>query len=428
MAGDWRLRPLGELTENLDSIRVPVKEADRRSGPYAYYGASGVVDYVDDYLFDGEYLLIAEDGENLRTRTTPIAFLARGKFWVNNHAHIVRGNSEADTRFLMYALAGTDISGYLTGSTMPKLTQGNMNHIPVPAPPPDLQRAIAHILGTLDDKIELNRRTNKTLEEIARALFKSWFVDFDPVRARAEGRDSGLPKPISDLFPGSFGDSELGKIPEGWTVKACGDVADRIAMGPFGSSIKVETFVPNGVPIISGQHLRGLMLEDTTFNFVAPEHALKLSKANVTSGDVVFTHAGNIGQVAFIPDNARYTRYVISQRQFFLRCDRSQMTPAYLTLYFGSETGRQRLLANTSSSGVPSIARPVTYLRSLSLVVPPRTVLEAFDRLVQPLFKRMRHNKDSSRTLAALRDALLPKLISGELRVKDAERHIEAQT
>src|SRR2546427_12591498 len=134
MAGEWRDRLLGELTENFDSVRVPVKEADRRPGPYPYYGASGVVDYVDKFLFDGEYLLIAEDGENLRTRTTPVAFMARGKFWVNNHAHIVRGNNEADTRYLMYALRATDVTGYLTGSTMPKLTQGSLNRIPVPAP------------------------------------------------------------------------------------------------------------------------------------------------------------------------------------------------------------------------------------------------------------------------------------------------------
>src|SRR3972149_6717475 len=115
MVGEWRERSLGELTENFDSLRVPVKEADRGVGPYPYYGASGIVDYVDKFLFDGEYLLIAEDGENLRTRNTPVAFLARGKFWVNNHAHIVRGNSEAHTRFLMYALSRANISGYLTG-------------------------------------------------------------------------------------------------------------------------------------------------------------------------------------------------------------------------------------------------------------------------------------------------------------------------
>ena len=218
----WSENLLGELTDNFDSIRVPVKQADRRAGPYPYYGASGIVDNIDDYLFDGEYLLIAEDGENLRTRNTPIAFLADGKFWVNNHAHIVRGNYKANTRYLLYALSALDISGYLTGSTMPKLTQGNMNRIRVSAPPLPEQRAIAHTLGTLDDKIELNRRMNETLEAMASALFKSWFVDFEPVRAKMEGRDTGLPKHIADLFPERMVDSELGEIPEGWEISTIG--------------------------------------------------------------------------------------------------------------------------------------------------------------------------------------------------------------
>ena len=100
----WEYYSLSDLTDNFDSIRVPVKEADRKKGQYPYYGASGIIDMVDGYLFEGEYLLVAEDGENLRSRKTPIAFIAKGKFWVNNHAHIVRGNKKGNTRFLMYAL------------------------------------------------------------------------------------------------------------------------------------------------------------------------------------------------------------------------------------------------------------------------------------------------------------------------------------
>ena len=241
MAGEWTERLLGELTDNFDAVRVPVKQVDRRAGHYPYYGASGVVDHVDDYLFDGEYLLIAEDGENLRTRNTPIAFLVNGKFWVNNHAHIVRGNHKANTRYLMYALSELDISGYLTGSTMPKLTQGNMNRISLLTPPLPEQRAIAHILGTLDDKIELNRRMNETLEEMARALFKSWFVDFDPVRAKMDGRwrrgESlpGLPAEYYDLFPDRLVDSELGEIPVEWQRQSIYRFADVVYGAPFAS-------------------------------------------------------------------------------------------------------------------------------------------------------------------------------------------------
>ena len=218
MASDWTQQLLGDLTDNFDSLRVPVKQTDRHPGPYPYYGASGIVDYVHDYLFEGEYLLIAEDGENLRTRNTPIAFMAKDRFWVNNHAHVVRGNANADTKYLSYALSDLDISGYLTGSTMPKLTQDNLNRISLRIPSLPTQRTIAHILGTLDNRVELNRRMNATLEAMAQALFKSWFIDFDPVRAKMEGRDTGLPKHVADLFPISLSTSGFGTIPRGWAI------------------------------------------------------------------------------------------------------------------------------------------------------------------------------------------------------------------
>lgn len=224
MAGeDWPVLPLGELTENFDVRRIPVKEIDRKPGPYPYYGASGIVDRIDGYLFDGEYLLIGEDGENLRTRQTPIAFIATGKFWVNNHAHVFRGNLRADTRFLNYVLSQTDVSGYLTGSTMPKLTQGNLSRLPVIAPPLLEQKAIAGILGSLDDKIELNRRMNATLERMARALFQSWFVDFDPVRAKQGGepdcRNRTLHKMFRFVGVGEQAGTGIPKILHGWQLQ-----------------------------------------------------------------------------------------------------------------------------------------------------------------------------------------------------------------
>jgi type I restriction enzyme S subunit len=304
-----------------------------------------------------------------------------------------------------------------SGTVFTNLKTEILKNHKVRLPPPDEQRAIAHILGTLDDKIELNRQMNETLETMAQALFKSWFVDFDPVRAKAEGRDTGLSRHLADLFPDSFQDSDEGEIPKGWTIKSIEDVSERVGMGPFGSSIKVETFVPEGVPIISGQHLNGFMMEDNDFNFVTLEHADRLKSANVVRGDVIFTHAGNIGQVSYIPLNSKYERYVLSQRQFFMRCDLDQVTPIFIALYFKSPEGQHRLLANTSSSGVPSIARPVTYLRSIQLKLPTKQVLDAFDQLIQPMLIQFRSNQNESRVIATLRDILLPKLITGEIRV-----------
>lgn len=137
----WEVQPFGKLAKSQDSMRVPVKLSDRENthGEYPYYGASGVIDYVNDYLFDGERLLIAEDGANLVARSTPIAFIATGKFWVNNHAHVVDFNGRARLRYLEYVLLQTDLKPYVTGSAQPKLNQKNLERIPLPCPPLNLQ-------------------------------------------------------------------------------------------------------------------------------------------------------------------------------------------------------------------------------------------------------------------------------------------------
>ena len=168
-----------------------------------------------------------------------------------------------------------------------------------------------------------------------------------------------------------------------WPVATIEDIADRVAMGPFGSSIKVETFVPEGIPIVSGKHLHGFRVDDKlSFNFISPQHAQQLANANVLRGDVIFTHRGNIGQVAYIPVDSKFNRYVISQSQFYVRCNRAKIIPEFLVYYFKSNEGRHRLLANTSQVGVPAIAQPVTYLRTIEIPVPPLPEQRAIARIL----------------------------------------------
>ena len=402
----WPQRLPSELTENFDAVRVPVKEADRRSGPYPYYGASGVVDHVDQYLFDGEYLLVAEDGENLRTRKTPISFLARGRFWVNNHAHILRGNENADTRYLLYALSVLDIGGYLTGSTMPKLTQRNLSRVAVPTPPSRQQRAIAHILGTLDDKIELNRRMNETLEAMARALFKSWFVDFDPVRAKMEGRDTGLPRHIAGLFPDALDDEEK---PEGWTIGILTDIADSPKRGISPADVAKDT------PYIGLEHM--------------PRHSIALTEwegaEKVTSNKSIFKKSDFLfgklrsyfHKVGFAPldgicstDIVVITPRVLDWAAFTLVCLSSDKFVSY---------------ADQTSTGTKMPRTSWKTMRQYRLLLPSEHIARSFQGLAQPLLDRISANIHEARSLARVRDVLLPKLISGELRVKPAERFIE---
>ena len=425
MAGEnWPLVPLGELTENLDGRRVPVKENERKSGPYPYYGASGIVDRVDGYLFDGEYLLIGEDGENLRTRQTPIAFMATGKFWVNNHAHIVRGNHRADTRFLSYVLSQTEISGYLTGSTMPKLTQGNLNRLPVIAPPLAEQKAIAAVLGALDDKIESNRRMNATLEAMARALFQSWFVDFDPVRAKLDGRaPAALDPATAALFPAHLEDSPLGKKPIGWEVTVLENVLAVLETGgrPKGG----VGGITSGVPSIGAESIVSVGVFDFgKTKFVPVEFHEGMRKGHIQSHDVLlYKDGGRPGEyephVSMFGDGFPFEKCSINEHVYRLRTN-ERLSQEYLYFWMTSEFALAEMRIKGTGVAIPGLNS--TAVRSLGVLVPPPPIVEAFTKQAAPLVTRILSNAKQSRTLATLRDTLLPKLLSGELSVAATDK------
>ncbi|MGL6215307.1 restriction endonuclease subunit S [Billgrantia desiderata] len=412
MAGEWTTSELGDLTINFDGKRKPVKESDRRPGPYPYYGASGVVDHVDGFLFDGDYLLIAEDGENLRTRQTPIAFMAKGKFWVNNHAHIVTGNDKADTRFLMYALQNADISGYLTGAVMPKLTQGNLNRIEISHPCVIEQRAIAHILGTLDDKIELNRRRSQTLEAMARALFKDWFVDFGPVRAKLEGRQAYLPADLWQLFPDRLDDE--GK-PEGWETTTLANFA----------RLNPESWTKKSAP----HEIRYVDLSNTKQGTIEGVARMPWSEAPSRAQRILRTGDTIVGTVR--PGNKSFALIgyegMTGSTGFAVLRPLEKHCRDFVFLAATSPENIERLTHLADGAAYPAV-RPDVVLAS-PVTVPPgeivNDVLRGFANAVSGWVDAVEKNKQESKTLAQLRDTLLPKLISGELRIKDAERFME---
>ena len=167
----------GDVTENFDKKRIPLSgsQRDARKGQYRYYGAQGVIDYIDDFIFDGTYLLIAEDGENLKSQKQNIAQIVEGKFWVNNHAHIVKSNGLCDLRYLCYCINTMDVSGYITGSAQPKLSQANLNAIPLQLPEINVQHKIADFLQMLDQKILINEKINDNLELQAQLIYSERF-------------------------------------------------------------------------------------------------------------------------------------------------------------------------------------------------------------------------------------------------------------
>lgn len=176
---NWKKCKLGDIAEILNNKRIPLNTMQRQKmkGKYPYYGASGIIDYVNDYLFDGEYVLISEDGENLKSRKTPIVFKASGKFWVNNHAHIIKGKMNFQNDLIIYIFKNIDLNPYLTGAVQPKLNKENLLDIDFYLPPLEEQKKIAEILSSIDDKIKLLHKQNKTLEELAQTLFRHYFIE-----------------------------------------------------------------------------------------------------------------------------------------------------------------------------------------------------------------------------------------------------------
>ena len=296
-------------------------------------------------------------------------------------------------------------------SVQANFSLGELSSLDIPLPDCNDQRAIAHILGTLDDKIELNRRMNETLEAMARALFKSWFVDFDPVRAKAEGRDHGLPRPVADLFPDSFDDSELGEIPRGWEVKSFANTIEILAGGTPKTS--VTEYWGGDVPwfsVVDAPTSSDVWVVDTEKKVT---HAgVENSSARVLPvGTTIISARGTIGRVALVGvpmamnQSCYGLRGLVGTQGFFN--------------YYSTRELVTRLQQHAHGSVFDTITRDT--LAGVSVVVPPGQLIEHFEKGVGPSLERIRAGLLEARTLATLRDTLLPKLISGELRVGDVE-------
>jgi type I restriction enzyme S subunit len=307
----------------------------------------------------------------------------------------LKPKAEFDGRFLAYYLKSDAFQSFIHGvlgdkSAQPNASASTMTQAPLRAPrETEIQRAIGQILGTLDDKIEQNRRINETLEAMARALFKSWFVDFDPVRAKAEGRDPGLPQHIAELFPDSFEGSPFGRVPHGWHTGAWGDL----------------------VTLEYGKALSG---------YNGPDGAFPVYGTNGKIGScstALCNHAGIV-----IGRKGAYRGVHFSASPFFAIDTAFYVEPKVpLDLRWAYyELLRYDLNGMDSGSAIPSTSRGEFY--TIPVAAPPYSLQQRFSDLLAPLWSREAQNEQLSRTLTELRDTLLPRLISGALRVEEAER------
>ena len=397
---EWITTTLEECTDILgDGLHGTPKYTE--NGEYAFVNGNNLVDgeiLIKKETKRVDYSQYDKYKKPLTNRTILVSINGTlGNVGVYGSEKIILGKSacyfnvkeSVDKDFIYYIVSSPTFKQYLesnaTGTTIKNISLKQMREYTFELPEIGEQKRISSILRKIDEKIKNNRAINNNLLEQLNQLYTEFSTRSD------------------------------------WSEMSIGDVAVKVAMGPFGSNIKVSTFVEYGVPIISGNHLRGYFLEEPSYNYITEEHAEKLKNSIVYPKDIIFTHAGNIGQVAMIPDGCEFPYYVLSQRQFYLRCNTEQVVPEYVLLFFHSKKGQHELLSYANQTGVPSIAQPATNLKKIRLPIPSLDKQKDWLSVVTPLITMYQNNYQATKRLASLRDTLLPKLMSGGINVSNLD-------
>jgi type I restriction enzyme S subunit len=428
MARDWGAQTIEEAMDAIIDYRgkTPRKTTSGISLITAKVVKGGRIETPDKFIAESDYTDwmrrgIPEPGDVVVTTEAPlgeVAQLGNERVALAQRLICLRGKSGVlDNGFLKFLMQSDAVQEQLraraTGTTVLGIKQSELRKVVLSLPPINEQRAIAYILGTLDDKIELNRQMNETLEAMARALFKSWFVDFEPVRAKAEGRDPGLPKHIAGLFPDSFEDSELGDIPRGWEIEPVGDLANVV--GGTTPSTKELSYWEGGTHAwATPKDLSGLsvpVLLDTERR-ITDTGLSQIGSGLLPRGTVLLSSRAPIGYLAVaelpVAINQGFIAMVASGRA------------SNLFLLLWASVAHEDIVSRANGSTFLEISK--ANFRPIPVVTPTASVMKSFDRLARPLYERLVECERQSRLLAVLRDSLLPKLISGELRVSNLQR------
>lgn len=402
----WRNISLGEFVTLQRGHDLP--DQCRRAGHVPILGSFGITGWHDEARAKGPGVTVGRSGASFGV----VAFSACD-FWPLNTALYVVDFHGNDERFAYYFLRNFDFTSHNSGSAQPSLNRNFIHPLPVYVPPVSEQRAIASILGALDDKIELNRRMNETLEAMARALFKSWFVDFDPVRAKAEARQpSGIDAETAKLFPSELVESDLGPIPHGWRARPLSEWVDALSGG---TPSKANASYWNGpIPWISPKVMTSLHADDAEA-FVT-EAAIGNGTRTAPAGSTLVMVRG-MG----LHEEVRVSqaRAAVTFNQDVKALVPKNIEPSLLL--FALLHAKDDLLRRVESSGHGTGRLPSDILLSTPIIMPGMDEQRSMARILDALNDRIAVARAESRNLAALRDTLLPRLLSGELRVRDAE-------
>jgi len=421
MGSDWQPSKLGDviavnpsrpLVKGSDSVYISMQQVET---------ANRSVNEIDHRAFKGSGARF-QNGDTLLARITPclengktayVDFLDDEEVGHGSTEFIVLSGIEgvSDDLFVYYLARFPEFRNFaivrMEGSSgRQRVPAPTLKKYVFACPSYDEQRAIAHILGSLDDKIELNRRMNQTLEATTRAIFKSWFVDFDPVCAKAEGRPTGLPDDIAALFPDSFEDSELGEIPMGWNPSNIGSEFDlTMGQSPPG---KTYNETGNGLPFFQGRRDFGFRYPSNRVYCTAPQRL-------ADHGDTLVSVRAPVGDINMAMERCCVGRGVAAVRH-------KSGSRSYT--YYAMHTLSNRF-ARFEAEGTVFGAINKKQFEGLRWLSPGENLVGEFEKIAFTLDEQIEKNTNETATLNTLRDTLLPKLISGELRVPDAEKFVE---
>ena len=426
MAGEWTEQLLGGLLSFSNGKSSP-ERSDRL--PHPVYGSNGIIGFSDETNSDPNTIVVGRVGSYCGS-----LHYSDRTCWVTDNAIRATARDENDTRFLLYLLQTLQLNNWRAGSGQPLLNQTILSSIPVTVPPLPEQRGIAHILGTLDDKIELNRRMNETLEAMARALFKDWFVDFGPTRRKIEGATDpvailgGLaPNPekaatIAALFPATIAENGM---PDGWASRPIGEALSDTIGGDWGKE-EADSQNDQAVAIIRGTDFPDLKLGGVAKAPTRFTTQKKLERRKLEGFDILIEVSGGsptqpTGRSMIVTDSIlhRFNTPVVcaSFCRRFRPVDRK--TAAFLyqhltTLYESGDTWEYQ----NQSTGISNF-QTTHFLKTEHIVDPGSPALEAYSEIVMPMI--LRANSNENLELARARDLVLPKLISGEIRLRDVD-------
>ena len=399
MSSEWISGKLGDFVELKRGYDLP--QAKRSRGEVPLVSSSGVSDRHDVAMVKGPGVITGRYG------TIGQVFYVEEDFWPLNTTLYVRDFKGNNRKFINYFLKTLDFHAYSDKAAVPGLNRNHLHEALVTIPPVSAQAKIAEFLGALDDRITLLRETNTTLEAIAQALFKSWFVDFDPVHAKMQGRaPEGMDEATAALFPDSFEDSELGKVPKGWRIESIYEVAKLVYGAPFAS--KKFKSDPPGKPLVRIRDLKderpGVYTEE-----VHPKGYL------LQPGDIAVGMDGEFrayvwgGEEAWLNQRICVFQPINGANSVFVRLSIAPL----LASVEASETA-----TTVIHLGKNDIDR-------FKILHPGNAVLNSFGLLTTSLYERVVRNKHVIQNLGSIRDTLLPRLISGQLRIKEAKQTLQ---